>query len=371
MSVNIHLASVRNKLKPRREPYWGAPIARGKYIGFRKLDVEAGAWIARSRDENGRQAYRSLGRVSEDFDFDKAKETAREWFKLRESGISDDVITVADACKQYVEDRKREKGAATAHDAEMRFKRTIYSNSMGALTLTKLRAPHMKDWRHKLQLSPASANRNLAVLKAALNLSIRNRQVSRELETELRDVKPLKITNRRRTLYLDIDQRRALLAGCNGAARDLFEAAALTGSRAGELINATRRQFDARTGSMTFAGKTGSRTVPLLPQAVILFKRLAQSKLPTARLFMRDDGKPWAHSDWDKILREAAAKAGLPDGTCLYTLRHSFVTTAITEGMATLDVARLVGTSIAMIDRHYGHLVHSAARERLAKVKIL
>lgn len=371
MSVNIHLASVRNKLKPRREPYWGAPIARGNYIGFRKFDVEAGAWIARSRDENGRQAYRSLGRVSDDFDFDKAKETAREWFKLRESGISDDVITVADACRQYVEDRKREKGATTAHDAAMRFKRTIYSDPMGARPLTKLRAPHMKAWRHELELSPASANRNLAVLKAALNLAVRNRQVSRELETELRDVKPLKITNLRRTLYLDLDQRRALLAECSGALRELVEAAMLTGARAGELIHALRGQFDIRTGSMTFNGKTGGRTVPLSPAALALFKRLSKDKLPTAQLLTRDDKKPWAHSDWDKLFREASARAKLPAGCCLYTLRHSFITTAIIEGMATLDVARLTGTSVAMIDRHYGHLVHSAARERLAKVKIL
>ena len=54
-----------------------------------------------------------------------------------------------------------------------------------------------------------------------------------------------------------------------------------------------------------------------------------------------------------------------------YTLRHSFVTAAITDGMSTLDVARFVGTSVVMIEKHYGHLVASAARERLAEVKIL
>jgi integrase len=371
MSVSIHLSSVRKSLAPRREPYWGAPIARGRFVGFRKLDAESGTWVARMRDESGRQAYRSLGHVSEDFDFDKAKEAARVWFKLRESGVSDEVVTVADACRQYVEDRKREKGEGTAHDAEMRFKRTVYDNPIGARPLARLRTPHIKTWRHELKLSKASANRNLAVLKAALNLAVRNRQVPRETEQEWRDVPPYKIANNRRTLYLDIGQRRKLVSECAGGLRDLVEAAMLTGARAGELTNATRGQFDARTGSMTFTGKTGSRTVPLSPAAVALFKRLAKSKLPAARLFTRDDGKPWAHSDWDKILREAAARADLPEGTCLYTLRHSFITTAIIEGMATLDVARLVGTSVAMIDKHYGHLVHSAARERLARVKIL
>ena len=122
---------------------------------------------------------------------------------------------------------------------------------------------------------------------------------------------------------------------------------------------------------MTFIGKTGSRTVPLGPQAVALFTRLAKSKFPGARLLVRDDGKPWAHSDWDQLVREAATKAKLPTGICLYVLRHSFITQALQDGMPTLDVARLVGTSLAMIDKHYGHLALSSARERLAKVQLL
>ena len=131
MSMDIHLASVRRALKPRREPYWAAPIERGKFVGFRKLDNNTGTWIVRGRDESGRHQYRSLGYATEAFGFDEAKKAARVWFKLLESGISSDVITVADACRQYVEDRKREKGAATAHDAEIRFKKIIYDNPHG------------------------------------------------------------------------------------------------------------------------------------------------------------------------------------------------------------------------------------------------
>jgi hypothetical protein len=37
--------------------------------------------------------------------------------------------------------------------------------------------------------------------------------------------------------------------------------------------------------------------------------------------------------------------------------------------MTPLEVARLVGTSLVMVDRHYGHLAITAARERLATVE--
>jgi len=41
------------------------------------------------------------------------------------------------------------------------------------------------------------------------------------------------------------------------------------------------------------------------------------------------------------------------------------------DGMSTLEVTRIVGTSLAMIEKHYGHLVNDTARERLAKVQIV
>lgn len=58
-------------------------------------------------------------------------------------------------------------------------------------------------------------------------------------------------------------------------------------------------------------------------------------------------------------------------GVCLYTLRHSFITQSLMDGVATLDVARITGTSLAMIEKHYGHIVMNAARERLNAVNLL
>ena len=114
-----------------------------------------------------------------------------------------------------------------------------------------------------------------------------------------------------------------------------------------------------------------AETVTLSPASVALFERLAKGKLPAAYLLVRDDGQPWAHSDWDELVREAAARAGLPAGTCLYSLRHSWITAAITEGMSPLEVSRLVGTSLRMIDKNYGHLALAKTRERLAAVAML
>ena len=288
-------------------------------------------------------------------------------------------LTVADACRRYVDNRRRTKGEATAHDAEVRFEATVYRHPLGAVLLRELTQGQIEDWRDEL-LKPdargrcrsrATANRMLITLRAALNCAFMHRLVGPERTIEWKLVRPYAKASRRRGLFLDLDQRRALLAATSGALRDLIEGVMHTGARAGELTSATVSQVDVRTQCLVLRGKTGERRVILHPAALALFERLSRGRTPEARLFTRDDGKPWAHSDWDELVREAAARAGLPTGVCLYTLRHSFITQAILGGMTPLEVARIVGTSLAMIDKHYGQFAQTAAREKLARISFV
>jgi integrase len=376
MAHELHKARIRAKLPPRKEPFWGPNVADDLCVGFRKVDEETGYWLARWRRSDplpGQRRYEEdpLGLVTAENDYEAARTAALRWREGKHAGVTKEGFTIADACREYVEDRQREKGETTAHDAKKRFERCVYPKPFGQLSLEKLRTPAVKKWIEELKLSAASEKRTLASWKAAMNLAVRNRRVHPAVEREWRDVKPRKGHSKSRDLFLDLHQRQELLKRTQGALRDLIQAAALTGARAGELTGAKRSHFDARTRIMTFTGKTGRRDVPLSPAALELFQRLAADKLPGAYLFLRDDGRRWAHSDWDELIAEAAQLAGLPKGVCLYTLRHSFITETLLGGMPTLEVARLVGTSVAMIEKHYGHLVASVARERLAAVKML
>jgi integrase len=361
----------RAALRPRREPYW-YKLARDRHLGLRKLSAEsAGSWIARLRDETGRRHYKALGECGDPYDFDAAKLGAESWSKDCERGVTDrqngETCTVASACTAYVRALRKEGRLSTAHDAHKRFRRTVYGaaadaefepiavgadahsadetnelrspgghalvlphrkavkpHPLASVPLAKVRAVRIRDWHIGLtadKLSKSSANRTLSALKAALNLAVRNRSVSALVAQEWAEVEPLKHASRRRDLFLDVEQRRALIERAQGAFRDLLEAAAYTGCRAGELTSARRSAFDARTGSLSVTGETGARSFPLAPAAVEFFTRLAKDKLPHAYLLVRDDGRPWAHSDWDELVKEAALTAGLPRETCLYTLR--------------------------------------------------
>jgi integrase len=404
----------REALGARREPYW-YKLSRDRHLGLRKLSQQSvGSWVARFRDETGRRQYKSLGECADSFGFDAAKVAAEIWFRDHEQGVrerdEDGPATVATACRDYVRSLVAEERRDSARDAHMRFRRTVYGDSydvelgqqmkdepselgladakrdarttrrrtlvvhpIAPLPLSRLHSPRLKKWHVELLtagLSKASANRTLTALKAALNLAVRSRLVSAAAAQEWAEVAPLKGASRRRDLFLDLTQRRALLANSQGAVHRLIKAVMYTGCRAGELTSARRSAFDARTRSLTVSGKTGTRTMPLTPAAVELFTAIGREKLPNASLLTRDDGKPWAHSDWDEDVKAAAVRAGLPTEACLYTLRHSFITQALLDGVSTLEVSKIVGTSLAMIEKHYGHLVQDTARERLAKVQL-
>jgi integrase len=43
-----------------------------------------------------------------------------------------------------------------------------------------------------------------------------------------------------------------------------------------------------------------------------------------------------------------------------YVLRHTFASNALAAGVGTFELARVMGTSLEMIERTYGHLVTGA-----------
>jgi integrase len=62
----------------------------------------------------------------------------------------------------------------------------------------------------------------------------------------------------------------------------------------------------------------------------------------------------------------AVKSAGLEHRTP-YALRHTFASFAIAAGIATFEIARMMGTSLEQIEKTYGHLLPDALdRGRLA-----
>lgn len=378
---DIDKAGVRSKLKPRREPYWGAPVERGLYVGFRRLE-QGGNWIARYHTEDRRHVYQSLGPVTTENDYESAAREAKRWRRTVDAGVQTDrILTVADVVNDYTKAMETEGRLRSATDARKRFDRIVHDDSIGKLRADKLTQRHLEAWMARMEAGAmkgrkralptrATLNRNLTSLKAALNRAVSRREIPHDRAVEWEAIKPFKNADGTRDIYLDRAQRRALLEAAEGDLRDLLTCVALTGCRPGDPVAMLKRDYDHRTGSVTFRTKTGARVIPVSPAAKALFDRLAKSKLPAASMFT-NGGEPWTPQAWAPLVKAAAAKADLPAGVVAYTLRHSWITDAILGGMDPVTVARLTGTSLEMISKTYGHLVHNAARDKLAAIEFV
>ncbi|MEJ8838058.1 tyrosine-type recombinase/integrase [Ramlibacter sp. AN1133] len=393
MAVKIHTVSAREALKPRHNPYWHR-VRKGAYIGFRKTSAATGgSWLARFRDEEtGKQQLQSLGRFDKlppSDRFDAALREAEAWFRHRDTGGTSELITVAGACREYVkhlQDRGRE---AAATDAARRFKRWIYGNEKFAGTrLLKLTPKAVADWRTELAKTPAipqdkskpgtrlrsasTLNRDMTALRAALNLARENGHVTTD-QAWLAKLRPVENADGRRDVYLDIEQRRKLIDAARADVSALLRALSMVPLRPGAMAALRVGDFDKRLSTITIGkDKAGAdRKITLPKSTAAFFEALCRDKLPATPLLTRADGKAWDKDAWKGPIKDAVKAAGLPHAATAYALRHSAITDLIAlHKLDTLTVAQLSGTSLQMIERHYGHLLREHAASALARLAL-
>lgn len=389
--ARIDTVDSRNKLKPRTEPYW-VKLSSGCMLGFRKMTSSStGTWIARYRcADTGKRDKRSLGEFEDKAPsqrYDDAKRTAEAWFLHLGKGGSSEVVTVSGACKRYVKHVRANRGDAPANDLEMRFKRWVFEDPLLAnMDLAKLSKTRVENWRNSMAQTPvkvnrdkreepvtrpraaSSVNRDIAALRAALNYAHDAGNVTTDMAWRVA-LRPAKNAGGRRDVYIDIEQRRKLI---EQAPRDL--AIYLCGMssvplRPGALAALKKSNFDARLSVLTIgkdkAGK--DRKIKLPPATADLFSKQCENKPPDAPIFCRDGGQSWNKDAWKKPIKAAVAAAELQNVTA-YTLRHSVITDLVTGGLDLLTVAQLSGTSVAMIEHHYGHLRADLAAAALSRL---
>lgn len=135
-----------------------------------------------------------------------------------------------------------------------------------------------------------------------------------------------------------------------------------TGSRPGDVLNASFFASSGRSvidleGGMFFRrpiGKTETKkrqpTIPLSPRLLAHLKRWRKAG---CQFVVEHNGEPILSV---KVgFARAVARARLGDDVVPYTLRHTAATWAKQRGVPSWEVAGYLGTSEAMVERHYGH----------------
>ncbi|MGZ6565328.1 MAG: tyrosine-type recombinase/integrase, partial [Solirubrobacteraceae bacterium] len=143
--------------------------------------------------------------------------------------------------------------------------------------------------------------------------------------------------------------------------------AAETGLRTNEWTACERRDVDRHNpaiaiarrfaeGVLTPYPKTSRRRVPLTPRALAGLDMLP-ARLDTPILFAGEQGGHLNLNNWRNRIWYPALEAAGIERRGPYELRHTFATEALAAGVSIFRLSRLMGTSVEIIDRHYGHLV--------------
>lgn len=166
----------------------------------------------------------------------------------------------------------------------------------------------------------------------------------------------------------------ALAAELGPAYQPLPAFAAATGLRPEEWQALERRDVDRRAGILTVRRTISSgvvvdltktersrRQVPLSRRALVALEELPP-RLDTPLLFSAPSGGVLNLDNWRRRVWAPAVEAsGTARPARIYDLRSTFASDALAAGVSVFELARVMGTSIAMVERHYGTLLDGAS----------
>ncbi len=148
--------------------------------------------------------------------------------------------------------------------------------------------------------------------------------------------------------------------------------AAETGLRPAEWAQVERRDVDRKARRLTVRGtKTrGSRREVPLTQAALRALRTVPARLGTPYVFAAKRGGPF---DWENFRRrewhDAIETAGIQKPARLYDLRSTFISNALARGLTVFETAKIAGSSVRMLELHYGVLLDSAHDSLLKRLE--
>jgi integrase len=381
----------RKKLAVRTEPYWQSE-GEGRHLGYYR-GARVSKWVARYRLSGTKGGYQktTIGEVDDEpgsiadgvrlLDYRQAKAKAAKWFDEvdRAGGIKVGPYTVDEALDDYMK-------AFTGKDRTNTQRRVdvLIKPALGRYEVAKLTAQTITAWHHKRANTAArlrtsekaekqnakpldtpedrrkrqsTANRDLTVLKAALNHAYRQGRVASD--DAWRKVKPFGKVERAKLRYLSDDEARRLVNAVSSDFRPIIQAALLTGARYQELAGLKVADVDLKAGTVWFMDtKAGRPRVSYLEgEGVSLFRAQTLGKAGDALIFPRPDGERWNDAQQARPLRQACEAAKIRPPASFHDLRRTYGARLALRGVPMAVIAEALGHADERITRrHYAHL---------------
>lgn len=209
----------------------------------------------------------------------------------------------------------------------------------------------------------ATVRKTLAVLQSTLTFAVMEEHVQFNAAAAVR--KPPDQRRREPHVFLPAEVER-LREEVQPLAATLLSVLAYSGPRPEEALRLT--WADVGSEAIHYDGRKTRRPrwTPLLAQLAADLRawRLASGRPRSGPVFPAHDGGHWQPDDWRNWRRRTWQRIA-PRGTRPRDLRGSYVTLRVYEGMPLTEIARHVGTSVAMLDRHYAGVIANWDGERV------
>lgn len=163
---------------------------------------------------------------------------------------------------------------------------------------------------------------------------------------------------------LPTDEEVQALLEAAGPLRDMIACYYHTGARTAELVAARVGDFQHKTRQLLIRSHKRSRTMKdPVPRRIILneatyatLAKLCRGQQADESIFLSSpSGRPWDVSALGHAFAKVRRKAGVREIITIYSFRHLWISEALMAGVDVLLVAKMAGTSVAMIERVYGH----------------
>lgn len=388
----------------RDSPYWHT-VLRCRHIGVHRPDARICNWTARLLTKDKRYVQRCLGPALDTgrgrpLSFCEALERAFDWFQSpdvlrsahfaratgRVSAISvspiGEAYTVGHALRDYTEWTRIARSPGGHYNNLVLINHHLVPH-FSSVPLEAFTAEHLAQLARQILETPPrlgfmphrgrqapqelttdelrKRKRTFNSLVSIMRMAFRHAWDNGRIDSERpwRCLRRIAVNHSPRTIFLDREECRRLLAECTPALRNLVLAGLYTGCRVGELgglrvEDVAHQVFGIRIAAFK---RSPARYVFLPDEGMAFFLQCCNGKAPRDHVFLSDMGKIW-RKQHTSLFRRAVDRAGLPAGFVFHGLRHTYASDLVRAGVPLDVVAKQLGhADTTTVSNTYGHLL--------------
>lgn len=228
--------------------------------------------------------------------------------------------------------------------------------------ITPRRIVEYKAKRYADGMAPGTINQELAIVKNAFNLAIREWEWCRDNPATRVSMEK---ENNKRDRWLTHEEEVRLLRACPDWLREIILFALHTGMRRGEILSLTWEGVDLFRKTVTvLQSKNGEkRTIPVNQTVLGLLKARAKVRLlKTNHVFYGRTYTSVAPNILERAFSTAVRKIEI-ENFHFHDLRHTFATRLVQSGVDIYKVQRLLGHKSPVMTQRYAHHYPESLRD--------